>query len=197
MDYSLVKTGPEFDVPYLHVTEFITDNLHRLDFKNRIEKRVYLHTHSDNEQARLDAKFARTIMEAIPGLEVLGEPGTSEWGHDCGGRQIGLIGQEVHDRLASEMFTTAKAAGADAIAALYHSCYRQFCGQESDQQMKVLHYTTLVAEALDLPPKEEVFKKLKLESDPNKAARELKDRAATRGIKENRLQATLEAHFSK
>ena len=197
MDYSLAETGLEFDVPYLHVTEFITDNLHRLTFKNRIEKRVYLHSHSDNEQARLDAKFARTILEAIPGLEVLGEPGTSEWGHDCGGRQIGLIGQENHDRLAAEMFTDAKAAGAEAIAALYHSCYRQFCGQETDQQIEVLHYTSLVAEALDLPPKEEAFKKLKLESDPNEAAQDLKERAATRGMKENRLRATLEAHFSK
>ena len=197
MDYSLAETGLEFDVPYLHVTEFITDNLHRLNFKNRIEKRVYLHTHSDNEQARLDAKFARTILEAIPGLEVLGEPGTSEWGHDCGGRQIGLIGQDVHERLASEMFNTAKTVGADAIAALYHSCYRQFCGQEADQESEVLHYTALVAEALGLPHKEEAFKKLKLAADPNKAAQELKERAATRGIKENRLQATLEAHFSK
>ncbi len=197
MDYSLAETGIQFDVPYLHVTEFITENLHRLSFKNRVERRVYLHSHSDNEQARLDSKFARAILEAIPGLEVLGEAGTSDWGHDCGGRQIGLIGQDVHDRLTAEMFTTAKAVGADAIAALYHSCYRQFCGQERDQAIEVLHYTALVAEALGLPPRDEVFKKLKLESDPDKAADELKARAAARGLKENRLRATLNADFSK
>ncbi len=197
MDYSLAETGIQFDVPYLHVTEFITENLHRLSFKNRIERRVYLHSHSDNEQARLDSKFARAILEAIPGLEVLGEAGSSDWGHDCGGRQIGLIGQDVHDRLTAEMFTTAKAAGADAIAALYHSCYRQFCGQERDQAIEVLHNTALVAEALDLPPREEAFKKLKLESNPAKAADELAARADARGLKENRLRATLNAHFSK
>ena len=148
MDYSLAETGIQFDVPYLHVTEFITGNLHRLSFRNRIERRVYLHGHSDNEQARLDSKFARAFFEAIPGLEVLGEPGTSDWGHDCGGRQIGHIGQDVHDRLAAEMFTTAKAAGADAITALYHSCYRQFGAYERAQAMEVVHYTALVAEAL-------------------------------------------------
>ena len=197
MDYSLAEGGLQFDVPYLHVTEFITENLHRLSFENRIERRVYLHSHSDNDQARLDARFARAILEAIPGLEVLGEPGTSAWGHDCGGRQIGLIGQDVHDRLAAEMFVTAKAAGADAVAALYHSCYRQFCGQERDQGIEVLHYTALVAEALGLPRREEAFKKLKLQSDPGRAADALKARATARGLKENRLRATLNAHFGK
>jgi Fe-S oxidoreductase len=197
MDYSLAETDLKFDVPYLHVTEFITENLHRLTFKNRIDRRVFLHSHSDNEQARLDAKFARTILEAIPGLEVLGESGTSEWGHDCGGRQIGLIGQDVHDRLAAEMFVTAKSAGADAVAALYHSCYRQFCGQERDEGIEVLHYTALVAQALGLPPREDAFKKFKLEANPDKAAGELREKATSRGLSENRLRSTLDAHFSK
>lgn len=197
MDFSLDETDLKFDIPYLHVTEFITENLHRLNFKNRVERRVFLHAHSDNEQAERDAKFARAILEAIPGLEVLGEPGGSEWGHDCGGRQIGLIGQEVHEKLAAEMFDRARSKKADAIAALYHSCYRQFCGQEEVQGIEVVHYTALVAEALGLPPREEAFKKLKLESNPSEAAARLKDRASTRGLKETSLRATLVAHFSK
>ena len=197
MDYSLNETDLQFPVPYLHVTEFIIQNLERLTFKNSIERQVFLHSHSDNEQARLDSRFAQAILEAIPGLEVLGEPGTAEWGHDCGGRQIGLIGQDVHDRLVSQMFDSAKAVGADAIAALYHSCYRQFCGLEREQELEVIHYTALVAEALGLPTREESFKKLKLDADPDKAAQELKEQAAARGLKENRLRATLNAHFSK
>lgn len=197
MDYVRAETGLRFDVPYLHVTEFITDNLHRLAFKNRVDRRVYLHSHSDNEQARRDSDFARSILEAIPGLEVIGDPGSSAWGHDCGGRQIGLIGQDVHDRLAAGMFTEAKASGADAVAALYHSCYRQFCGQEQTQGIEVVHYTALVAEAMGLPVREEAFKKLKLRADPGKAANDLRDQAARRGLSEKRLRATLDAHFSK
>jgi Fe-S oxidoreductase len=197
MDYSLAESGLEFDVPYLHVTEFITENLHRLNFRNRIERRVYLHSHSDDEQARLDAKFARAILEAIPGLEVLGEPGSSEWGHDCGGRQIGIIGKPVHDRLAAEMFETAKSAGADAIAGLYHSCYRQFCAQENAQGIEIVHYTALVAQALGLPPMNDAFKPLKLESRPEVAADRLKERAAARGLSKNQLRGALDAHFSK
>lgn len=197
MDFSLAEAGLEFHIPYLHVTEFITENLSRLTFKNRVERRVYLHAHSDNEQARLDAKFARAILQAIPGMEVLGEPAGSEWGHDCGGRQIGIIGKDTHDRLTAEMFHTAKAQGADTIGGLYHSCYRQFCGFESEQGMEIVHYTALVAEALGLPPKTEAFKALKLESRPEAAAERLKFRAASRGLKETGLRATLDAHFKE
>ena len=197
MDYALAETGIAFEVPYLHVTEFITENLHRLAFRNRIDRRVYLHAHSDDEQARLDARFARAILEAVPGLEVLGEPAGDEWGHDCGSRQIGIIGKDAHDRLAAEMFDAARAAGADGVAALYHSCYRQFCGRETEQGLAVVHYTALVAEALGLPPVEDAFKALKLESRPDRAAVRLKDRAAARGVSEARLRATLDAHFRK
>ncbi|MBT5048640.1 MAG: (Fe-S)-binding protein [Rhodospirillaceae bacterium] len=196
MDDSLATPGLDFDIPYLHVTEFITENLSRLTFKNRVERKVYLHAHSDNEQARLDAKFARAILEAIPGIEVLGEPGGGEWGHDCGGRQIGIIGKDTHDRLTGEMFATARADGADVIAGLYHSCYRQFCGLEREQGMEIVHYTALVAEALGLPAKPEAFKALKLESKPHEAAQRLKGRAAAHGLKESGLRATLDAHFS-
>src|SRR5690606_42080770 len=144
-----------------------------------------------------DARFARAILEAVPGLEVVGAPGGGEWGHDCGARQVGIIGKDAHARLVEGMFESARSAGADAVAALYHSCYRQFCGRETDQGMEVVHYTALVGEALGLPPVEEAFKKLKLEASPDKAGDRLKDRAAARGVTEKRLRATLGAHFSK
>lgn len=197
MDLSLAETGLAFDIPYLHVTEFIVDNLHRLKFRNRIEKRVYLHAHADNDQAVRDASFARAILEAIPGLEVAGDPGGPEWGHDCGSAQVARIGQDVHDRLRDGMFDAAKAAGADAVAALYHSCYRQFCGHESRQGIEIVHYTALVAEALGLPPRADAFKALRLEAAPDAAAARLKDRAASRGVGEKALDATLRAHFAK
>ena len=196
MDNSLSETDLKFDIPYLHVTEFIIENLHKLSFKKTINKTVFLHSHSDNEQAQRDGKFARAILEAIPGLKVIGSPGSSDWGHDCGSHQIGLIGQDVHDTLVAEMFSTANLQGVDAISALYHSCYRQMCAKEIIQGIEVCHYTSLVAEALGLPPKEEAFKRLKLEANPTEAMKQLKDRAATRGLNEKRLSATLNTHFS-
>ena len=59
-----------------------------------------------------------------------------------------------------------------------------------------LMYRQYLSGLLGLPPKEEAFKRLKLEANPTEAMKQLKDRAATRGLNEKRLSATLNTHFS-
>jgi hypothetical protein len=158
---------------------------------------VFLHSHGDNEQALKDARFARQILEAIPGLEIMGGAGGPEWAHDCGTTQIKIVGAERHAELVETQFTEAKDAGADMIAALYHSCYRTICPGEATHGTEVVHYTALVAEALGLPDREEKFKPLKIASDPVTAFDSLNSRARTRGLDDQRLRKTLGAHFSK
>lgn len=151
MDNTLAESGLTTDAPYLHVTEFIVDNVDRLKFRNRVERRVMLHAHGDNDQAEQDSRFARAILAAIPGLEVVDASGGPEWGHDCGSLQIGLIGAEKHASLVKDLFVSAKCEKVDAVTALYHSCYRNLCPQEETHGVEVVHYIDLVAEALGLP----------------------------------------------
>ena len=195
MDFALSETGLSFDVPYLHVTEFIVDNLDRLTFPNRVERRVMFHGHSDNDQARRDSNFALTILRAIPGLEVIDATGGPEWGHDCGNLQISLIGPENHAALVEDLFTSAKEEDVDAVAALYHSCYRNLCPQEQVHGIELVHYTSLVAEAMGLPPREETYKRLHQAADPAAAYDEFSPTARKRGVGEARLKKTLTTHF--
>lgn len=195
MDATLADSGLTTTAPYLHVTEFIVDNLDRLTFRNRVERRVMFHAHGDNEQAMRDSHFARTILSAIPGLEVIDAPGGAEWGHDCGGLQIGLIGAEKHAALVNDQFVSAKRAGVDAVAALYHSCYRNLCPQEEIHGVEVIHYTDLIAEALGLARREEAYKRLHQAADPEAAFGALAERAESRGLKPERLRKTLDVHF--
>lgn len=197
MDYALGTAGLSLDVPYLHVTEFIIENLHRLTFRNRVSRRVFLHSHGDNDQALKDARFAREILEAIPGLEIVGGAGGPEWAHDCGTTQINIVGAERHAELVEAQFTDARDAGADTIAALYHSCYRTICPGEATHGTEVVHYTSLLAEALGLPGREELFKPLKIAGDLEMAFDRLSPRARTRGLSDERLRKTLGTHFSK
>lgn len=195
MDHTFAETGISMDAPYLHVTEFIVDNLHRLTFRHPVERRVMFHAHGDNDQAERDSRFARAILDAIPGLEVIDATGAPEWGHDCGNLQISLIGPEKHAGLVSDLFENAKRAEVDAVTALYHSCYRNLCPQEEIHGVEVVHYTELVAEALGLARPQEAFKRLQKASDPDAAFDELAPAAARRGVSGARLKKTLNAHF--
>ena len=87
--------------------------------------------------------------------------------------------------------------GADTIAAVYHSCYRTLCPNEAAGGIEVVHYTRLIADALGLPGREELFKPLKIAGDPAAAFDRLNARARERGLGEKPLRATLDAHFSK
>ena len=196
MDNTTAESGLTTDAPYLHVTEFIVENLDRLNFRNRVERRVMFHAHGDNDQAERDSRFARAILGAIPGLEVVDASGGPEWGHDCGSLQIGLVGAEKHASLVEDLFVSAKREKVDAVTALYHSCYRNLCPQEEAHGVEVVHYTDLIAEALGLPKRDEAYKRLHKQSDPAAAFEELAPRAEARGLKPERLRKTLDLHFS-
>ena len=195
MDYTLAETGIAFDVPYLHVTEFIVEKLDRLHFPNRVERRILFHAHGDDDQARRDSHFARAILGAIPGLDVVDASGSAEWGHDCGSLQIARIGPDRHARLVQELFETARREKADAVAALYHSCYRNLCPQEAVHGIETIHYTDIVAEAMGLPRREEAYKRLHRAADPDAALAELAPAAQRRGLNEERVKQSLHTHF--
>ena len=195
MDYALAETGLDFDIPYLHVTEYIVDNLDRLEFPNRVDRRIMFHGHGDNDQAQRDSRFARAILEAIPGLEVIDATGTPDWGHDCGNLQISIVGPDKHAGLVRDLFQDAKNQGVDAVTALYHSCYRNLCPQEEVHGVEVVHYTSLVAEAMGLPPRDEAYKRLQRAKDPKAAFDELAPKAHKQGVGEARLRKTLSTHF--
>ncbi len=197
MDYTAAETDIDLGIPYLHVTEFIVDNLDRLHFPNRVERKVVFHAHGDDAQAERDSHFARAILGAIPGLEVIDASGGAEWGHDCGNLQIGKVGPEKHAALVDGLFAQAKAEGADAVTALYHSCYRNLCPQEPRTGIEVVHYTQIVAEAMGLPPREEAYKRLKNTADGDAAFAELAPVAERRGLNAGRVKKSLEAHFGR
>ena len=92
MDFALSETGIRCTIC---VTEFIVDNLNRLSFFNRVERQVMFHGHGDNDQARRDSAFARTIL-CNSGLEVVDVTGAPDWGHDCGNLQISIVGPDAH-----------------------------------------------------------------------------------------------------
>ena len=58
-----------------------------------------------------------------------------------------------------------------------------------------MHYTSLVAEAMGLPPRVETYKRLHQAADPEAAFEEFATVTKGRGLSEQRLRQTLNTHF--
>jgi Fe-S oxidoreductase len=197
IDGAIPERNIEFDVPYLHVTEFLVDNIDRIDFRHRIERRVALHAHRGSEQQDKDAAFTRAILGAIPGLEVIELAADDDWGRHCSRSEIARVGIARHNELADAMFAAAFDAGADAVVAGYHSCYRQLCHRDGEHGMGLIHYTSLIAEAMGIKMFSDSFKEMKLAGDAAAAYRRLEPAASKRGVNLARLEAMTRSSFAK
>jgi len=156
------------ELPYAmeHVTQFLADRLDILKarFVKAVPKRVALHEH--NGIAGVNDNV-RKLLTAIPGLELVDIDQLPELGYTCGGGSLGLVPlaqQDVHEHLLE----SAKAAGVDMIALVYHGCHRVLCDAQGRYPFEVKNFTSVLAEALGLEPHEDLFQRYKLYQDVSK-----------------------------
>ncbi|MBI3089587.1 MAG: (Fe-S)-binding protein [Candidatus Tectomicrobia bacterium] len=135
---------------YLHLTQFLSENLHRLRFDREVPLRVALHHHTGFAQSDLDAACTKKILAAIPGLRLVEVRNRRELGKSClpgqrpdpyGGKWRELIGGILEE---------AREKGVDVLATVYHSCQRELCAEERTYPFKVENYIQLVGRALGI-----------------------------------------------
>jgi len=186
-----IPEGFPLDVPYRHVSAFLAERAESIPWRGIQPMKVALHHHPHNAQQVLDAESVRTLLGAIPGLEVFDQPVGEDWGRHCTFNQIqALDGPPLEERVAG-MLEDARANGCAAVATVYHSCYRELCGFEQKDGIQVLNYIDLVAKGMGLSAPEATFKRLKLAGDPEAAFNELGP-----GASPKRLRVSVAAHFT-
>jgi heterodisulfide reductase subunit D len=155
-------------LPYTmeHLTQFLAEHLDDLRprFVNAIPKRVALHEH--NGIAGIN-DHVRSLLSAIPGLELVEIEQLAEPGYTCGGGSLGLVPlaqQDVHQHLLE----SAKAAGVEWLVLVYHGCHRVLCDAQGRVPFEVKNFTSVVCEALGLEPHEDLFQRYKLYQDVTK-----------------------------
>jgi heterodisulfide reductase subunit D len=129
-----------------HVSEFLVANLEALKARFRPDqprRRVVIHEHLG-----IGATVAsiRSLLRAVPNLEVVDLPQDSGFSYACGGQAAKFKEREqaIHRALAEG----AVALGADTIVTMYHSCHRALAGAEAVHPLKVVNFTDVIAEAL-------------------------------------------------
>lgn len=186
----------EFGIPYIHVTEFLAANLHRMSFANRVPKRVGLHAHYHGPQQKKDADATLKILAAVPGLEVVPFLGGEEWGRHCSPSQMAAMGGGLYEARLEEMVGEAQRQKLDSITTVYHSCYRELCGMQRRLEFEFTNYITLLGEGLGIRPFNEQYKALRKDETPGQAFQALRPRAEARNVNLPRLEASVHTHFS-
>ena len=196
MDSVLPGGRYDFDLPYLHVTEFIAERLGQLNFLHPIARRIGLHAHAAFPQQRKDTDATLAILHAIPGLEAVELPAGAEWGRACTPHQLAPLGAERIEAMVAGMYAEARAQGCDSVAAVYHSCYRELLPSEAQHGLEFLNYVELLAASLGLGEFPARYKAFKLAQDPAAAFAALAPRASERGQNLERLRRSVDTHFA-
>jgi hypothetical protein len=132
-----------------------------------VKKRVIIHHHASGPQRIEDARNMRTLLGAIPGIEIV------EARHNLG---PGIHCQTVKPMSEPDqraMVEEAVSLGVDTLVVPYHSCYRQHLPLQLGYPVKVEHYLSLLAQSLEIDY-EEPYKRLRLMDDVGQVMHELK-----------------------
>jgi hypothetical protein len=149
-----------------------------------VPMRAIAHVHRVNASRQADANNMLTILNAIPGLELIEAPHSEGPGLHC---------QTLHpmpDEDQLVMFEEARCLGVDTLIVPYHSCYRQHCKMQISHGVEVHHYFSILAKSLDIPF-EEPFKTLRLMDDIEAALNALRPRIEELGYDQEEVRSYL------
>jgi Fe-S oxidoreductase len=138
---------------------FLHRNLGALQplLKNRVDLKIALHKHP-GVTGVMDA--AEEILRAVPGVEVvtLGVPAV-------GLQSINLQTLPFYKKeLQLTELEAARAAGVDALVAVYHSDHRELCAHERDWPFRIANILEIVGESMGFT-REDHYKNLKIKQD--------------------------------
>jgi Fe-S oxidoreductase len=188
-----------------HVTEFFVEHLDRFKFSPQpAPLRVALHTHTGSRQQELDAAATRTLLEAIPGVEVVDLPAMTELGFHCADPKIAALPAGRFSEILDASVAEAVAQGVDTLVTIYHACHRELVPAEiaADAEaafgpLKVENYLTILARALGLPEHPDRYKHFVQLGDPQAILAELGPRIAEIGLPPERAEKFIAAQFGK
>jgi hypothetical protein len=207
-DYHVARRTEEtgtapFDV--IHITRFLRDRLSALGaaapWTTTIPRRVLLHAegaevHPTKEEART---AVIETLALIPGVEYVGLVRNPTLGQPCAATYPGGpsvlhdVTPEQYREVQAELEEQARAVGADSIVTHHHQCHREWCKFGSDR-LPVIHYQTLLAEALGLSVPDR-FQTLWRLGDPELVLERSRPHWESWGIPESDARDMVRRHF--
>lgn len=152
--------------PFIRFLKSQLDNL-KPHLVRRVELRVALHKHPGIAGV---VEVASEILQAVPGVELvdLQQPAV-------GLQSVNLSVLPAYKReLQRQELEAARAAGIDALVAVYHSDHRDLCAHERDWPFRIVNLLEVLGQSMGLHQHDR-FKELKIMQDADLILAESQD----------------------
>ena len=179
---------------FQHATQFLVENLDRLDFTQQVNERVSLHYHTWRPQSDEEARCASKLLGAVPGIDLVDLGTDPDLGRHCTAAVRQQLGPEKWDGVISSSFEKAGEAEVDVYSTIYHGCQRILCRYETEYPLRVEHYLTLVGRALGIEH-EDLFKKYLQMGDADAILADSSPCSQASGLTEERARAAVQKTF--
>jgi hypothetical protein len=155
---------------------YLKKELERLQplLRERVELRVALHRHPGVTGV---VEAAETILQSVPGVTLV----------DLGQPAIGLMSNALRPlpdfkrELQRAELEAARAAGVDALVAIYHADHRELCAHERDWPFEIINILEVVGASMGLRH-EDRYKRLKILQDADAIVADSQDLLAAHGL---------------
>lgn len=129
-----------------HFIQVLHANRERLvaAFTHGVPRRVLLHRHAGFREVSNLNDLVAGLLRLVPGLELVESEDLAP-GHMCSAlAAVPAALRDVTRRLREE----ARAARADTVATVFHSCQRMMCALEAEEPFRVVNYVALLGAAM-------------------------------------------------
>jgi Fe-S oxidoreductase len=150
-----------------------------------VPMRVALHRHPGIAGV---VEAAQDILAAVPGVELV----------DLGQPAVGLMSNyfralpAYRRELQRNELEAARAAGVDALVAVYHADHRELCAHEHDYPFRIMNVLEIVGQSMGLEHAD-TFKRLKKLQDVDAIAADCRDLADQHGLDAARTRLAIQA----
>ncbi len=185
----------------MSVTRFLAQQVDRMQFSHAVPLKVALHYHRGFPEQDSDAADVKLLLSRIPGLTVIDMPGTERIGRHCNDAAIKGFGESDYPAAMEAWMAESRQRGATHVATLYHSCHRQLLmtshGMNTDNQLPIVNYLTLIARSLGLPERIDRFAQLASSDTIDSMMAAVEPNLHALGIGDDQARRALKSQFQR
>jgi Fe-S oxidoreductase len=141
---------------YEELFHFLSQHINELEFTQPVNKKVTLHDPCSFSRVLGDNTSLRTILKAIPGLELIEMGKNKEQSICCG--TVASRKLNVNQIMVGRCLEEAANTGAEVMLDVCQGCHFQFLPEESKYPFQVEHLLTLIGEAMGINYEDKIRK---------------------------------------